>query len=514
MATAFKMRSAPRISDEYDQYRTMDMRNGRPTPIKYAPTTGGIGNTNVPIPTQIPQRVLRGSGGLDIGGARVGVPRPVLKGEDKWRAWRAAEDVRVNGIFAQNATASAPRGIGSFPAGPRRTASPLSGGLGLASPLAIAVPKRFQGIVADSAKAIPRSPAPAARPSGPMSGIYTDERLPDYQVKAAQARGLSAKYNEADPRSAERAGALEEIWDRGGVPVIGGGIGPRAPLETGETVARKLRGGLEIGPGTAAYLGSRTNAPAGVGGGGIGMDPRDLARTVQTDANGRRTNGAGIGMFTRDRVTRQPSREDRELDRAIKLEQAKNAGAVEAAGLNAQAAREDRAADREWRASEKQADRDLTREGWLREDQKAEILRVAPNVQNINGRWGMAGPDGKFQEFDDKSQELWTQAQNVSDSQFTDPQFRAATKTYLDSQKNPDENKRLVPVWNNQKKRIDYALPRDVYGDDGKGLFNGKNPPAAFQNAAGESEPLYHPLADYNNPLIFADWQQFIRPKA
>lgn len=64
--------------------------------------------------------------------------------------------------------------------------------------------------------------APAAR-QGPMSGIYRDRPTGEWQQKYLQGLGLRDKYNQAEAGGQDRADVLNEIWDRGGVPVIGNG---------------------------------------------------------------------------------------------------------------------------------------------------------------------------------------------------------------------------------------------------------------------------------------------------
>lgn len=68
----------------------------------------------------------------------------------------------------------------------------------------------------------PPQMAPAAR-QGPMSGIYRDRPTGAGQQKYLQGLGLRDQYNQAEAGGQGRADALNEIWDRGGVPVIGSG---------------------------------------------------------------------------------------------------------------------------------------------------------------------------------------------------------------------------------------------------------------------------------------------------
>lgn len=76
----------------------------------------------------------------------------------------------------------------------------------------------------------PPQMAPAAR-QGPMTGIYRDRApVAPGQQRYLQGLGLREKYNQAEAGGQGRADALNEIWDRGGVPVIGGGT-QRAPVQ-------------------------------------------------------------------------------------------------------------------------------------------------------------------------------------------------------------------------------------------------------------------------------------------
>ncbi len=66
-------------------------------------------------------------------------------------------------------------------------------------------------------------PTPIKNRQGPMSGIYREELTLPAQQKYYRGLNLRGQYNQAKARSPQRADALNEIWDRGGVPVIGGG---------------------------------------------------------------------------------------------------------------------------------------------------------------------------------------------------------------------------------------------------------------------------------------------------
>jgi hypothetical protein len=100
----------------------------------------------------------------------------------------------------------------------------IGAGLGLASPLAVMVPKKYQDTVASSARNIPVSQAPQAtpaRPTGPMSTIIAPRNMSLQERGFAKGLGLQDKYNTPGATTEERADVLSQIWERGGRPVIG-----------------------------------------------------------------------------------------------------------------------------------------------------------------------------------------------------------------------------------------------------------------------------------------------------
>ncbi|MBP7431838.1 MAG: hypothetical protein KBC05_20575, partial [Candidatus Hydrogenedentes bacterium] len=80
---------------------------------------------------------------------------------------------------------------------------------------------------------------------GPMSGIYGSRAMNQAEKRGLEIRGgglgLAKAYNEAAPRSVERADTLNSIWQRGGVPVIGGGK-ERAAVQDFGGADRSVRG--------------------------------------------------------------------------------------------------------------------------------------------------------------------------------------------------------------------------------------------------------------------------------
>lgn len=164
-------------------------------------------------------------------------------------------------------------------------------------------------------------------------------------------------YNQAEAGSQDRADALRAIWGKGGVPVIGSGKA-RAGVQDFRGVRSAMTSrGIDTGmvPGTpeaeahVAALAKHENQ-SGI----YGSPTAPYARLAPLRAN------SGDGLFSRGRVTRNLSKEDQKLERAIKLQRAQNEGQIGAARqyvegqiIDRQASREERAAGR---AAEAQAE--------------------------------------------------------------------------------------------------------------------------------------------------------------
>ena len=233
----------------------------------------------------------------------------------------------------------APRGQGLSFVPPRASAAvgPRAGplDLGAASPLLGMVPKPYRDTVASSARGLPMTPRPmeTVKPvnggglGGPMSGIYAEEALSDGERGTLKTMDLRGKYNSVLPRSEDRAQALRGIWDRGGVPVIGGGA---------QRAAREDFGGVDMSP-RGIDTGRRPGRePSGgglptTGGGDIyGGGGRRTALAAQDRLR-------GIPGLTKDRTTRNPSREERTQAAGLAMERAKGESTIEAARLGAAA---------------------------------------------------------------------------------------------------------------------------------------------------------------------------------
>ena len=179
-------------------------------------------------------------------------------------------------------------------------------------------------------------------------------------------------YNQAEAGSQDRADALRVIWGKGGVPVIGSGK-ERAGVQNFRGVGTGLAArGIDTGmaPGSpeaeahAAALAAHKNQ-SGI----YGSPEAPYARLAPL-----RTN-RGDGLFSRGRVTRNLSKEDQKLERAIKLQQAQNEGQVGAASQYAKAAETDRAASREDRNA-RIAEENIARQQ-QREDEAALARQIA-----------------------------------------------------------------------------------------------------------------------------------------
>lgn len=134
---------------------------------------------------------------------------------------------------------------------------------------------------------------------GPMSGIYGSRSLNPAEKRGLEIRGgglgLAKAYNEAAPRSVERADTLNSIWQRGGVPVIGGGK-ERAAVQDFGGADRSVRGidtGILAGSPEAEARQARMDAsgrgdvygrPAG-----LGLQESHIEQTMARNREGRDT---------------------------------------------------------------------------------------------------------------------------------------------------------------------------------------------------------------------------------
>ncbi len=292
-----------------------------------------------------------------------------------------------------------------------------------------------------------------------MSGIYGDRPLTERETADLGAVGggigLADFYNQADPRSTDRASSLKVIWGKGGIPVIGSGPA-RAPVQDFGGVDNGPRGidtGIRAGsPDAVEHQASMDQRPGGTGiyGGGP-LAPYARLNPTRTSESG----AGGIGMFTADRKTRQPSKEERALASALALENAKGAGL--AAAMQSKAGQEQQKAEIAAGAERYKADRQATMEEakMIAEAKKqaAEAMRgITRGADNI-----FYGPDGK--PLSDDDQRAWSGRALALES-LNVPQVIGRVKQW----KNDPAN--WVPMVDRTTGKID-VLPRTTKGIKG-----------------------------------------------
>lgn len=396
----------------------------------------------------------------------------------------------------------------------RKNQAPVSSrgiDLGSASPLAVAVPKRFRNTVSESARAfrgIPVTPrggkdfadrVDVSQRSGRglMSGIEATGPMNETERTLAQGRNLRQRFNDAPARSAERADILREIWERGGSPIIGRGA-ERAPVQDFGGVDHSPRGidtGMRVGSPEALAHAERLaqhQNQSGI----YGSPTAPYARLAPT-----RGSRGGGGLFTGDRVIRRPSREDRAHQQALELARIPAEAQAETARANLEAAREDRAADRDFRRglmfdNEAIADR-RRQEDWAREDAADNRPpKGLPGVVQNGGVWGTVDAEtGEFNRLPDADQQRLSTIRRVVDSF---PQSVGA-KELESFRNNPTA---FVPVYDYQTGRV-VLKPSDTRGWT-------KN----WQNETigkGKAEAArYQPLMDFDPTAYqaFLEWAQ------
>lgn len=261
----------------------------------------------------------------------------------------------------------------------------------------------------------PQAASPSRARRG-MTSIYTDEPIGDMQRKYLQGQNFKERYNAAPAGSAARAGLLSEVWRHGGVPVIGGGQA-RAPVQDFRGVdgvmdaTRDMRGidtGMRLGSPEAER---HAESIAAAGGSGVfGADPMAPYRRLAPT----RTRGSGGGgLFTKDRIRSNPSREERIHARNVELARIPADAQLQAAQANLESAREERAADREFRRGlfdQERADIDRRRgEDFARKDKEAaeawKNAQLTPDtIKGPDSFYYTRMPNGTYQKLADAEQ--------------------------------------------------------------------------------------------------------------
>mgnify|MGYP003590832000 CR=1 FL=1 len=281
-----------------------------------------------------------------------------------------------------------------------------------------------------------RQPVGGLVKAGPMATIYTDERQAPMAQRLAQGRGLPLRYNETRPGSAARADVLEEIWDRGGVPVIGKAGGARTAREDFGGVLRGVRGiDTRIRLGTPEAEAHAAALEAAGGAGGIYGSPTGAYRRLAPTRTRGGGSGGGLALFTGDRVKRPESKSERALRGQLALEVAKNAGQVEAARINAEGGA--REAEIAAGAEKYKADRAAEAQAAEREAKRLNAgIRRTRNVDFVDN-------DGK--PLPDEVQQHLYLIQGLTDT--FPASFGKQVGQYLNNPNEKNPGKRLVPVY-------------------------------------------------------------------
>lgn len=403
--------------------------------------------TNAPREQAIPKNILNQTGGVIVGGQIVGAqqkpPIRSLPPDHRLQATLAEQDKASKGIFS---TVIDPRDLPPYrtmenrngqaeiePAptsptryGPRVGAGSISAGgvdLGVASPLFGMVPSKYRQTVNSVVSANTKLPRPS-RPEGPMSGIYSERPVGDMQQKYLQGLGLRQQYNEAQPRSQERADVLNEIWDRGGVPVIGGGT-QRAPVQDFGGVngvmdsMAKVRGvdtGMKVGSPEAEAHGLALAKHRGGDVYGGGDRAAHLRRNRETASQGL------LNTWGDERAMQKEAAQ-------VALDQARKGGGLNLTpdqALKQYEVDQRTAVDREKIAA---ADRRAQEARDAEANAKA-AAEAARGIREVNGVF--IGPDDK--PLAEPEQKMWS-ARKTALTSVAEPQTVAAIK---EMQKNPD----------------------------------------------------------------------------
>ena len=307
----------------------------------------------------------------------------------------------------------------------------------------------------------PQQMAPAAR-QGPMSGIYSERPVGDMQQKYLQGLGLRQQYNEAQPRSQERAGVLNEIWDRGGVPVIGGGT-QRAPVQDFGGVdgvmdsMAKMRGvdtGMKVGSPEAEAHGLALAKHRGGDVYGGGDRAAHLRRNRET---------ASQGLLNTAAEERSMQKEAAQ----VALDQARKGGGLNLTpdqALKQYEVDQRTAVDREKIAAEDRRAQE-TRDAEANAKAAAEAAR---GIREVNGVF--IGPDGK--PLGEEEQKMWS-ARKTALTSVAEPQTMAAMREMA---KNPGQWQAMIDR-SNGKLAILPSTTKGVKGDWGKPNWMGETLP-------------------------------------
>lgn len=310
------------------------------------------------------------------------------------------------------------------------------------------------------------TPQPVRPPTGPMATVTG---LDNRDVRAGAVLRIMDQYN-GNPGTAgraQRADALEQTWERGGTPVIGKRGGLSAPVQDFGGVFQGPRGidtGMRPGSPEAAAHQARMDQAGGTGifGG------RDRAAALERNRSAASRSAGGI--FSRDRVAKQPTKRERLLNDAMALERAKNEGGIQAQEIAAGASRynADRQAESEIYKADKVAEADGVR--WDRET-AAERRNAFLNVQEPVTKIGDDGLpyresfDGEgrvvreqlIKSEDDAMNWRWAQARKVKIGQNIRREDAAAWAQTGKDAKGRD----VVPVYDYREDRPRFITPKE-----------------------------------------------------
>jgi hypothetical protein len=312
---------------------------------------------------------------------------------------------------------------------------------------------------------------------GPMSGIYGSRALNPSEKRGLEiyggGAGLAKAYNEAQPRSAERASTLNSIWQRGGVPVIGGGK-ERAAVQDFGGVDQSVRGidtGIRAGSPEAEAQQAKMDAagrgdvygrPAGIGLQQGHLDQMHGNNLQSRDS--RRRRDAGAYFANQERQNQPRGGTGLTSDQALKkYEIDQNAGIkreeIAAADRRAQEARD---ADANAKAAAK----------------------AAEGISEANGVF--VGPDGK--PLSEPEQKMWS-ARKTALTSVAEPQ---TAKALAEMRKNPDQWTAMIDRQTG-KLAVLPSTTKGVKGDWGKPNWMGET--------LSDDKPRYQNPYEYD-PVI------------
>lgn len=303
---------------------------------------------------------------------------------------------------------------------------------------------------------------------GPMSGIYGSRAMNQAEKRGLEIRGgglgLAKAYNEAAPRSVERADTLNSIWQRGGVPVIGGGK-ERAAVQDFGGADRSVRGidtGILAGSPEAEARQARMDAsgrgdvygrPAGLGlqqnhldqMHGNNLQSRDSRRRKDAEAYFSRLDEAAATKQTGLGLTPELAMKKYEID--------------ENAGLKRE----------EIAAGDRRAQETLQKE--------AEAQKRRFQIKEVDGVWMNGDGNALPQEIQD-SQTRTKNTYSVMAQSFGDPEMVMAWRN------NPTqkEKNRVVPVYDRSDGTYKWMAKKNI---PNKTMPDGKT-------------PIVQPLAEYD----------------